>query len=59
MKGHPESLVKWKAKQNIDFAFLWLYVYKENITQSYLHLEDDVITVNHFVKENLMCCKDK
>ena len=29
---HPESRVRWKAKQNIDFAFLWLYVYKENIT---------------------------
>jgi hypothetical protein len=38
---HPESRVRWKAKQNIDFAFLWLYVYKENMTQFYLHLEDD------------------
>lgn len=47
---HPESRVRWKAKQNIDFAFLWLYVYKENMTQFYLHLEDDVITVNRYIK---------
>ena len=47
---HPESRVRWKAKQNIDFAFLWLYVYKENMTQFYLHLEDDVITVNYYIK---------
>jgi len=47
---HPESRVRWKAKQNIDFAFLWLYVYKENMTQFYLHLEDDVITVNDYIK---------
>jgi hypothetical protein len=45
---HPESRVRWKAKQNIDFAFLWLYVYKENMTQFYLHLEDDVITGHIF-----------
>ena len=47
---HPESRVKWKAKQNIDFAFLWLYVYKENMTQFYLHLEDDVTTVKGYIK---------
>jgi len=48
--GHPESKVRWKAKQNIDFAFLWLYVYKENMTQFYLHLEDDVTTVKGYIK---------
>ena len=48
--GHPASLVKWKAKQNIDFAFLWLYVYKENMTQFYLHLEDDVTTVKGYIR---------
>lgn len=48
--GHSESRVKWKAKQNIDFAFLWLYVFKEKLSEYYLHLEDDVITIPNYIK---------
>ena len=47
--GHSEWRVKWKAKQNIDFAILWLYVFKTQISKYYLHLEDDVITVKGYI----------
>lgn len=48
--GHSKLRVSWKAKQNIDFALLWLYAYKKNMSSFYLHLEDDVITVKGYIK---------
>ncbi|CAC5381381.1 MGAT4C [Mytilus coruscus] len=49
-KWHSKSKAKWKAKQNIDFVLLWLYVYKTKLSEFYLHLEDDVITVGGYTK---------
>ncbi|XP_071149766.1 alpha-1,6-mannosyl-glycoprotein 4-beta-N-acetylglucosaminyltransferase-like isoform X2 [Mytilus edulis] len=48
--GHSENKVKWKSKQNIDFVLLWLYVFKSRLSEYYLHLEDDVITVPGYIK---------
>lgn len=48
--GHSESKVKWKSKQNIDFVFLWLYVFKMKLSEYYLHLEDDVTTIEGYIK---------
>ncbi|CAC5381378.1 MGAT4C [Mytilus coruscus] len=48
--GHSESKVKWKSKQNIDFVLLWLYVFKMQLSEYYLHLEDDVTTVEGYIK---------
>ncbi|XP_052080138.1 alpha-1,6-mannosyl-glycoprotein 4-beta-N-acetylglucosaminyltransferase-like [Mytilus californianus] len=49
-KWHSQSKAKWKAKQNIDFVLLWLYVYKTKLSKFYLHLEDDVVTVGGYTK---------
>ncbi|XP_071148795.1 alpha-1,6-mannosyl-glycoprotein 4-beta-N-acetylglucosaminyltransferase-like [Mytilus edulis] len=49
-KWHSKSKATWKAKQNIDFVLLWLYVYKTKLSEFYLHLEDDVITVGGYIK---------
>ena len=46
--------LKWRAKQNIDFAYLLLY--SHNISQYYIQLEDDVLCASNFVsliKKNL------
>lgn len=48
--GHSESKVKWKSKQNIDFVLLWLYVFKMKLSEYYLHLEDDVTTIEGYIK---------
>lgn len=48
--GHSDLKVSWKAKQNIDFVLLWLYVYKKGLSKYYLHLEDDVITVQGYIQ---------
>ncbi|XP_033753027.1 alpha-1,6-mannosyl-glycoprotein 4-beta-N-acetylglucosaminyltransferase-like [Pecten maximus] len=38
--------VAWRSKQNIDYAYLFLY--SENISRYYLHLEDDVIAASNY-----------
>lgn len=43
----PVPRVKWRAKQNIDFAYLTLYC--RNLSRYYLQLEDDVITASGYV----------
>lgn len=40
--------VKWRAKQNIDFAYLCLY--SKNISEYYIQLEDDVLSAGNFSK---------
>ncbi|XP_064615595.1 alpha-1,6-mannosyl-glycoprotein 4-beta-N-acetylglucosaminyltransferase-like [Liolophura sinensis] len=45
--NHSVSRVRWRSKQNLDFAFL--ITYSERISEYYLQLEDDVITVPGYV----------
>lgn len=44
---HPMLRVKWRSKQNYDFAYLMLY--SRNVAQYYLQLEDDVTTVPNYI----------
>lgn len=41
------SRVYWRAKQCIDFSFIFSFAH--NISRYYLHLEDDVITTNGYI----------
>ena len=41
--------IMWRAKQNIDFAFLTLY--SRNISKYYIQLEDDVITASNYLND--------
>ncbi|XP_052778946.1 alpha-1,3-mannosyl-glycoprotein 4-beta-N-acetylglucosaminyltransferase C-like isoform X1 [Mya arenaria] len=45
--GDAKDRLKWRAKQNVDFAFLMHYCI--NISDYYLQLEDDVIAASNFV----------
>ncbi|CAC5416099.1 MGAT4C [Mytilus coruscus] len=36
------SRIKWRSKQNIDYAYLWLY--SKNISKYYIQIEDDIKT---------------
>lgn len=45
----PAPRIKWRAKQNIDFAFLTLY--SRNLSSYYMQLEDDVITASDYVSD--------
>lgn len=45
----PIPRVKWRAKQNIDFAYLTLY--SRNLSYYYIQLEDDVITASDYVED--------
>lgn len=47
---HSKLKVSWKAKQNIDFTLLWLFVKNLDLSHYYIHLEDDVITVKNYFK---------
>lgn len=38
--------VQWRAKQNVDFAYLCLY--SRNISDYYIQLEDDVLSAKNF-----------
>ena len=38
--GDSEDRTKWRSKQNVDFAFLMCYC--QDLSNYYLHLEDDV-----------------
>ena len=42
-----EHRVKWRAKQVVDYAFLFLY--SANLSQYYLQLEDDVKCSQYFI----------
>ena len=41
--------VTWRAKQNVDFAFMFLYC--ANISDYYIQLEDDVLSAHSFVPQ--------
>ena len=41
--------LKWRAKQNIDFAYMMLY--SRNISTFYIQIEDDLMTATDFVSE--------
>ncbi|XP_053383818.1 alpha-1,3-mannosyl-glycoprotein 4-beta-N-acetylglucosaminyltransferase C-like [Mercenaria mercenaria] len=43
------SRLKWRAKQNIDFAFMMLY--SRNLSEFYIQLEDDVIVATDFIQD--------
>lgn len=44
-----EDRLLWRAKQNIDFAFLMLY--SREVSDYYVHIEDDVIAASDFVRD--------
>lgn len=44
-----QTRIKWRAKQNIDFAFLMLY--SRNLSDYYIQLEDDVVVATDFIQE--------
>ncbi|XP_023932470.1 alpha-1,3-mannosyl-glycoprotein 4-beta-N-acetylglucosaminyltransferase C-like [Lingula anatina] len=44
----PEK-VKWRSKQNVDYAFMFLY--GKNISEYYIQIEDDVIPALGFFKD--------
>lgn len=41
--------LKWRAKQNIDFAYMMLYC--RNISMFYMQIEDDLVTATDFIYE--------
>ncbi|XP_064615770.1 alpha-1,3-mannosyl-glycoprotein 4-beta-N-acetylglucosaminyltransferase C-like [Liolophura sinensis] len=45
---HPMDQIIWRSKQNFDFAFLMQY--SQSISEFYLQLEDDVVTVPIYVR---------
>lgn len=44
-----KARLKWRAKQNIDFAFMMLY--SRNLSDFYLQLEDDVVVATDFIQD--------
>ncbi|XP_048751518.2 alpha-1,3-mannosyl-glycoprotein 4-beta-N-acetylglucosaminyltransferase C-like [Ostrea edulis] len=44
----PETKTKWRAKQNVDYAFLFLY--SQVLATYYIQMEDDVYTVPGYFK---------
>ncbi|XP_045174878.2 alpha-1,3-mannosyl-glycoprotein 4-beta-N-acetylglucosaminyltransferase C-like [Mercenaria mercenaria] len=44
-----QARLKWRAKQNIDFAFMMLY--SRNVSEFYIQLEDDVIVATDFIQD--------
>lgn len=44
-----ETRTKWRSKQNVDYAFLWLY--SRNLSEYYIQIEDDVMTNPNFLKK--------
>ena len=45
----PKSRIKWRSKQNIDFAFLMLY--SRFVSYYYIQLEDDVLCANNYIRD--------
>ncbi|XP_064615771.1 alpha-1,3-mannosyl-glycoprotein 4-beta-N-acetylglucosaminyltransferase C-like [Liolophura sinensis] len=46
--NHDPSTVKWRSKQNFDYAFMMEY--SMGLSEYYLQLEDDVVTVPHYLQ---------
>ena len=46
--GDPEDRVKWRSKQNLDFAFLMWYASQKG--DYYVQLEDDIIAVGDYAE---------
>lgn len=44
-----ETRTKWRSKQNVDYAFLWLY--SRNLSEYYIQIEDDVMTNPNFLEK--------
>lgn len=44
----PEIKKKWRAKQNVDYAFLFLY--SETLAQYYIQMEDDIYTIPGYLQ---------
>ena len=40
--GDSDERIKWRSKQNLDYAFLMCY--SKALSQFFLHLEDDVVS---------------
>ena len=38
-----EDRRKWRSKQNVDYAFLWLY--SQHLSKYYMQMEDDIFTM--------------
>ncbi|XP_063401343.1 alpha-1,3-mannosyl-glycoprotein 4-beta-N-acetylglucosaminyltransferase C-like [Mytilus trossulus] len=41
--------LKWRSKQNIHYAFLFKYCH--NISDFYMHLEDDVVAAKNYIQD--------
>ncbi|XP_062574821.1 alpha-1,3-mannosyl-glycoprotein 4-beta-N-acetylglucosaminyltransferase C-like isoform X2 [Saccostrea cucullata] len=56
----PETKKKWRAKQNVDYAFLFLY--SQVLATYYIQLEDDIYTIPGYltiIKEYINKVKDR
>ncbi|CAC5416098.1 MGAT4C [Mytilus coruscus] len=42
-----EERTKWRSKQNVDYAFLWLY--SADLSKFYMQIEDDVFTISGYL----------
>ncbi|XP_063401352.1 alpha-1,3-mannosyl-glycoprotein 4-beta-N-acetylglucosaminyltransferase C-like [Mytilus trossulus] len=42
-----EERTKWRSKQNVDYAFLWLY--SSDLSKFYMQIEDDVFTISGYL----------
>lgn len=50
--GDPPDRMRWRTKQNFDYAFAMLHVQKQRPNAKfYVQLEDDIITLPNFVSE--------
>ena len=46
----PDVRVRWRTKQNLDFAYLWLYA-RSKSGQYFVQLEDDIVSKPSYVLE--------
>jgi alpha-1,3-mannosylglycoprotein beta-1,4-N-acetylglucosaminyltransferase A/B len=46
--GDPRGRVKWRAKQNLDYAYLMMYCQSRG--RFYMQLEDDIVTVPNYYR---------
>ncbi|KAK3101999.1 hypothetical protein FSP39_008008, partial [Pinctada imbricata] len=44
----PDLKVKWRSKQNVDYAFLFLY--SQHLATYYIQMEDDIYTIPGYLK---------
>lgn len=45
--NHPESQVKWRSKQNYDYAYM--FKYSSGLSTYYMQIEDDVETMKNYL----------